>query len=94
MAARIHGISGQDVAGAPAFTYVEQDVRHLLEGRVVVAHNAHVDVSVLQRELGQWECPEVFDTLNSRNDSCLASQVTSSGHWSRRCAWMITCLVV
>lgn len=63
MAARVHGISGQDVAGAPAFIDVEQDVRHVLEGRVIVAHNAHVDVSVLQRELGQWECAEVFDTL-------------------------------
>jgi DNA polymerase III epsilon subunit-like protein len=30
---------------------------------VVVAHNAHVDVSVLRRELDGWEAPEVFDTL-------------------------------
>ncbi len=29
----------------------------------LVAHNAHVDVGVLQRKLGTWECPEVFDTL-------------------------------
>src|SRR5204862_8259089 len=28
-----------------------------------IAHNAHVDVDVLLRALGDWECPEVFDTL-------------------------------
>lgn len=63
MATRVHGISDQDVACAPAFTDVKQEVRRVLEGRVLVAHNAHVDVSVLRRELGCWECPEVFDTL-------------------------------
>ena len=61
MATRVHGISDQDVACAPAFTDVKQEVRRVLEGRVLVAHNAHVDVSVLRRELGCWECPEVFD---------------------------------
>ena len=29
----------------------------------IVAHNAHVDVDVLRRELRGWETPEVFDTL-------------------------------
>ena len=28
-----------------------------------MAHNAHVDVGVLRRELDGWQCPEVFDTL-------------------------------
>ena len=30
---------------------------------MLVAHNAHVDVAVLRRELDGWESPEVFDTL-------------------------------
>lgn len=30
---------------------------------MLVAHNAHVDVGVLQRHPGEWKCPEVFDTL-------------------------------
>jgi exodeoxyribonuclease X len=29
----------------------------------IAAHNAHVDVDVLRRKLGDWQCPEVFDTL-------------------------------
>jgi exodeoxyribonuclease X len=28
-----------------------------------VAHNAHIDVAVLRRHLGHWQCPEVVDTL-------------------------------
>jgi exodeoxyribonuclease X len=63
MATAIHGISGKDVADSPAFTDIEHDVRQTLASRVLVAHNAHVDVSVLRRELGEWEPPEVFDTL-------------------------------
>lgn len=63
LATRIHGISSQDVASAPAFADIEHEVRRVLANRVLVAHNAHVDVAVLRRELGGWESPEVFDTL-------------------------------
>jgi DNA polymerase III alpha subunit (gram-positive type) len=35
---------------------------HLADA-VLVAHNAHVDVGVLERELPGWQHPEVFDTL-------------------------------
>jgi DNA polymerase III epsilon subunit-like protein len=63
MAATVHGISGKDVAGCPPFAGIEPDVRQALASRVLVAHNAHVDVSVLRRELDGWEPPEVFDTL-------------------------------
>jgi DNA polymerase III epsilon subunit-like protein len=62
-ATRIHGISGKDVASAPAFADIKHEVRQALSGRALVAHNAHVDTAVLARELGEWECPEVFDTL-------------------------------
>jgi len=62
-ATRIHGISVKDVAGAPAFADIKHEVRQALSGRALVAHNAHVDMGVLGRELGEWEVPEVFDTL-------------------------------
>ena len=62
-ATRIHGISAEDVASAPAFADIRHEVRQALGGRVLVAHNAHVDTGVLGRELGEWEYPEVFDTL-------------------------------
>ena len=63
MATRIHGLTNQDVADAPAFADIEAEVRQALDADVLVAHNAHVDTSVLCRHLGGWQCPEVFDTL-------------------------------
>ncbi|MBV9013341.1 MAG: 3'-5' exonuclease [Pseudonocardiales bacterium] len=62
-ATRIHGLTNDDVADAPALADIEDEVRRCLDDSVLVAHNAHVDVGVLQRHLGAWECPEVFDTL-------------------------------
>jgi DNA polymerase III epsilon subunit-like protein len=62
-AKKIHGISNDDVLAAPLFAYVEADVLKALDASALIAHNAHVDVGVLQRKLGDWECPEVFDTL-------------------------------
>jgi exodeoxyribonuclease X len=62
-AARIHGLTDKSVANAPAFEEIAADVLKALDADVLVAHNAHVDVGVLQRHLGEWECPEVFDTL-------------------------------
>lgn len=62
-ATRIHGLTTSDVADAPEFAAVRGEVLHALYGAVLVAHNAHVDVDVLGRKLGDWQCPEVFDTL-------------------------------
>jgi len=62
-ATRIHGLTNDDVAHAPTFAEIEDEVRRCLEDSALVAHNAHVDVGVLQRHLGEWTCPEVFDTL-------------------------------
>ncbi|MFD9739667.1 PolC-type DNA polymerase III [Umezawaea sp. NPDC059074] len=62
-ARRIHGITNDDVQDAPVFDRVEDEVRTALDVSVLIAHNAHVDVGVLQRKLGTWQCPEVFDTL-------------------------------
>jgi DNA polymerase III epsilon subunit-like protein len=63
-ATRIHGLSTKDVAGAPAFADVAGQVRQALDAAdAMVAHNAHVDIDVLGRELPGWQAPEVFDTL-------------------------------
>jgi exodeoxyribonuclease X len=62
-ARRIHGISNEQVADAPTFADIKTEVLAVLGKDALVAHNAHVDVGVLRRKLGGWECPEVFDTL-------------------------------
>ena len=63
IAARIHGLTNEALAAAPAFADIESEVREALDADVLVAHNAHVDAGVLRRHLGGWECPEVLDTL-------------------------------
>lgn len=62
-ATRIHGITKQDVADAPSFGTIADDVRQALGMPALIAHNAHVDTGVLKRYLPQWDVPEVFDTL-------------------------------
>ncbi|RZS36356.1 DNA polymerase-3 subunit epsilon/exodeoxyribonuclease X [Herbihabitans rhizosphaerae] len=62
-ARKVHGITNDQVADAPAFADVAADVLKALDASALIAHNAHVDVNVLRRKLDGWECPEVFDTL-------------------------------
>jgi exodeoxyribonuclease X len=62
-ATRIHGLTNQDVADAPTLAAIKDDVLAALDADALVAHNAHADVGVLQRKLGDWKTPEVFDTL-------------------------------
>ncbi|MYX25817.1 3'-5' exonuclease [Streptomyces sp. SID8381] len=62
-ATRIHGLTNNDVADRPTFEAVKLDVLMALSHPAIVAHNAHVDVDVLQRKMTGWEPPEVFDTL-------------------------------
>lgn len=47
----IHGIAAADVADAPVFAEVSDHVLNMLDGRVVVAHNASFDMRFLHREL-------------------------------------------
>ena len=62
-ATRIHGLTNQDVADAPVFAAIKGEVQRALDADALIAHNAHVDLGVLQRKLGDWRPPEVFDTL-------------------------------
>jgi len=62
-ATRVHGITNQEVAELPGIDAVAADIRAYLDGAVVVAHNAHVDLDVLTRELPGWQPAAVVDTL-------------------------------
>jgi exodeoxyribonuclease X len=62
-ATRIHGLTNKDVASAPAFAEVADEVATLLDGPTIVAHNANVDVGLMSRKLPNWKPAEVFDTL-------------------------------
>jgi exodeoxyribonuclease X len=57
-ATRIHGLTNKDVADAPAFSDIEDEVLAALGCVTLIAHNAYVDVGVLQRKLVDWQCPQ------------------------------------
>lgn len=62
-ATRIHGISNADVADRPVIAEVATGIHAALDGRVLVAHNAHVDLDVLCRDMPGWVPGPVLDTL-------------------------------
>jgi exodeoxyribonuclease X len=62
-ARKVHGITNDTVADAAVFDAIKSEVLHALTADGLIAHNAHVDVGVLQRKLGDWEHPGIFDTL-------------------------------
>ena len=49
----IHGISNEDVAGAPSFGEVAHSLLALAQGAVIVAHNVRFDLSFLDAELSR-----------------------------------------
>lgn len=51
MARRFHKISDADVADRPGVAETAPEMRAALVGAVIVAHNAHVDLDVIGREL-------------------------------------------
>lgn len=63
MARRVHGITEDMVAAAPVFADIAADVRARLEGAVLVAHNAGVDLAVIRRKLPGYTPDAVADTL-------------------------------
>jgi DNA polymerase III subunit epsilon len=46
----IHGLTTEDLADAPLFTEIADDLARRLDGRVLVAHNAVFDWSMIARE--------------------------------------------
>jgi DNA polymerase III epsilon subunit family exonuclease len=63
MARRFHKITDEQVASAPPVAEVADEIRTALRGAIFVAHNAHVDLSVLRREVCDLAEDRVIDTL-------------------------------
>jgi DNA polymerase-3 subunit epsilon len=53
----VHGITPQDVAGAPRWQQIWDEVASLLHEQVVVAHNAAFDMTVLRSTLASHGLP-------------------------------------
>jgi DNA polymerase III epsilon subunit-like protein len=63
MATRIHGIRNEDLAGAPGFEDIAEDVLELIDASVLVGHNVRVELDVIGRALPNWVPAGAIDTL-------------------------------
>ncbi|MGW6276162.1 3'-5' exonuclease [Kribbella sp. NPDC055071] len=63
MARRFHKITDDQVADAPTVHEIDGELRAALDGMVFVAHNAGVDLGVVNRELPGFQPIHVLDTL-------------------------------
>lgn len=60
---RIHGITNEDVADAPSFDEIADDVLIWIEDAAIVGHNVKVDLEALRRVLPGWGPKAAIDTL-------------------------------
>ncbi len=63
LVSRIHGLTDKDVADAPHFSSVENELRRLLHSATLIGHNVRVDAAALSRKLPGWEPARLLDTL-------------------------------
>ncbi len=54
---RIHGIKAEDVADKPTFAELWEKIRPHLEDKIVIAHNAAFDMSVLRSVIKAYDLP-------------------------------------
>ena len=60
---RIHGITNEDVAAAPPFEDIVDELMRWLDGAAIVGHNVKVEVDILTRSLPDWSPTQAIDTL-------------------------------
>jgi DNA polymerase-3 subunit epsilon len=67
-AARVNGLTDEQVLQAPPFSEIAPDLLSLLDGALLVCHNAPFDLSFLEAELSRlglsWQPAGVIDTLD------------------------------
>lgn len=60
---RIHGITNEDVADAPPFDDVMDDILLWLEEAPIVGHNVRIELEALSKVLPGWKPAAAYDTL-------------------------------
>ena len=58
---QIHGIELADLASAPLFSDLSEQIEHILDGAIVVAHAAAWDVAFLEAELARAGRPRIIE---------------------------------
>lgn len=62
-ATRIHGLTDDDVIGAPSIEDIAEDIVVWIEDVPIVGHNVKIEVDILARSIPEWEPKAAIDTL-------------------------------
>jgi exodeoxyribonuclease X len=62
-ATKVHGLTNKEVSRCPELGQVADDIQRSLNSFALVAHNAHVEYTILSRSLPNWTPLGVIDTL-------------------------------
>ena len=60
---RIHGLTDDDVAGAPSIDDIADDIVTWTHGEVIVGHNVRVELDAIGRSISGWQPSAAIDTL-------------------------------
>jgi DNA polymerase-3 subunit epsilon len=82
----IHGITENDVFDKPTFSELWPSIKHYFENRLVIAHNASFDMSVLRSTLDYYSIP--YPEL-----SCGCTLIMSRKHWPDRKGYGLNLIV-
>lgn len=90
---RIHGIEPNDTLNSPIFPEIWDDIKHLIENELIVAHNADFDIDCLYKTLEyynipipnlQYDCTFKITGLKL-NNLCEAFEITLDNHHNAEC---------
>ena len=88
-ATAVHGITDHDVAGAPAFAAVYEDLKRFIGPRVVIGHTLGFDLTVLRRECERaGVAPDRWPTLDVRLLAEIAAPALASFSLDAMAAWL------
>jgi DNA polymerase-3 subunit epsilon len=62
-ATRIHGLTDDDVIGAPSIEDIADDVLQWLDVTPVIGHNVRVELEIISRSIPDWSPRAAIDTL-------------------------------
>jgi DNA polymerase-3 subunit epsilon len=87
---QVHGISPQDTKDAPIFSEVYPEIKKRLQNKIVVAHNAAFDRSVLQKTMFannlDYSELNISDNWHCTMQMCRASSKYPSGRLNECCS--------
>jgi DNA polymerase-3 subunit epsilon len=79
----IHGITDEDVAGAPAWCDLYGEVRHVLDGRRIVVYNVTFDRQMVSQACGQY----ALESPAADWDCAMRRYAGFYGSWDIRKRW-------